>query len=406
MPSSRVPAIAASGCRGFRPDRGFCRRAVDARCVPPAQYPRTPACRQAGLRSRQARRSAPPPRRNRRPGTGLCLPRPRAAGATASPPATRQRGPDRPRGRKVGADRFERPFVDPRPLGKPLGEQFAVVDHEFEAFRGPADLDVEQVLVGPAASLKNCDHPGARHSLGSVHGGAVSMVDVAELGIIPGNRTGPAVVHPEPDTALADLDHCRLLAVDEIRRWLPAEARRRRFAVAGPADPVAGANLDLTGVVQPQVARGVARGPEPARLAVRVGEFDLTTVHAVHAGHGAGVVGGASVGVAMEHDDIAGLVALGIGCFHPGQPLVDQALDHQRLAMKDAFVQEAFAHRLVDVPADQVGGRKHCRAFPLHLREGEPALRRGPSELIRRRLAHPVAQARDRCLQDRPPGRR
>ena len=150
------------------------------------------------------------------------------------------------------------------------------------------------------------------------------------------------------------------------------------------------------GVVQPQVARGVARGSEPARLAVRVDEFDLTTVHAVHAGHGAGVVGGASVGVAMEHDDIAGLIALGIGCLHPGQPLVDQAFDHQRLAMKDAFVQETFAHRLVDVPADQVGGRKHRRAFPFHLRECEPALRRGPSQLIRRRFTHPVAQARDR----------
>ena len=38
-------------------------------------------------------------------------------------------------GRKVCADRLERSLVDPRPLGKPLGEQFSVVDDEFEAFR-------------------------------------------------------------------------------------------------------------------------------------------------------------------------------------------------------------------------------------------------------------------------------
>ena len=88
------------------------------------------------------------------------------------------------------------------------------------------------------------------------------------------------------------------------------------LAVARPADAVAGTQLDPLGVVEAQIARRMARGPEPA-LAVGWGQHDPAVV-VVH--DDANVVRAAAEDVAVEHDCVAGLVAPDVGSLHPGEP--------------------------------------------------------------------------------------
>ena len=166
------------------------------------------------------------------------------------------------------------PFIHFRPHGKALHQPFGIVDHQLEPVRGPAELHVEHLLVGPPAGLQDRDHPGAGQSLGGVHRDAVGMVDMTELGVVPGNRIGSSPVTPELYKTGSDLHDGCLVAVGDVRHRRPAEARRGRPAVAGPADPVPRPDLDLGGVVHAQVARGVARGPERPHPPIRMVQFN------------------------------------------------------------------------------------------------------------------------------------
>ena len=295
---------------------------------------------------------------------------------------------------KVDPQSLQRTVLDPVLRLQALDQSLAVVGQQQERLRDPAELDMEQLEVDPAACIQHRDCPPRRPALCGMNGRAIRVIEMAQLRVAERETELPLPV-AEAHTLVSDLHDLRLAAVDQVRRLWMAAAGAGCLAVARPADPVAGAQLDPLGVVEAQIARRIARGPKAA-FAVRMGQHDPAVV-VTH--DDADVVRAAAEDVAMEHDGIAGLVAPQVGGLHPGEPPIDQAVDGEHAAPQHAFVREPLAHGVVRLPADRVRGGEDQGVRPMLRRQREPAASRLPSKLLRRRLKHPIAQRRNRCAR-------
>ena len=100
---------------------------------------------------------------------------------------------------------------------------------------GATNLHVEGFLGGQVSVLRfhRRDHPVHGAALERVHGRRPGPVDMAQLGIVSGQRQNPAVLQPECDRGFADRRHLRRTAVHQ-----PVPP-----VVAGPAYAVAAAKL-------------------------------------------------------------------------------------------------------------------------------------------------------------------
>ena len=307
------------------------------------------------------------------------------------PPVLRQRrehlGVHRRDRRRVDAERLQRALLDPLPRLQQLDQRLAVVGQQQEVVAHPAEFDMEQLAVR-RAGVQHRDRGSCRSSLRGVDGGAVGMVEMPELRVGARQVELAAVGVAEPHPLVVYADDLGLAPVDEIGR-----AGAGRLAVAGPADPVAGAQLDPLGVADPEIPRGIARGTEAALLPVRMGEHH----HAVlDAGDGADVVPPAPVVIAVERGNVARLVVPDVGGLGTGQAAVDQPVDREHLSVQGALQLQPLAHRLVGLAADRVRGGEQQGVGPLLRRQRKPLPRRLEAELFPGRLADPFAETLDR----------
>ena len=292
---------------------------------------------------------------------------------------------------KVDLQRLQRSVLAPLVCLQALDQRLPVVGQQQERLRDPAELDMEQLAVDPAPGVQHGDRPPRRPALCRMHGRTPGVIEMAELRVGERETELPLPV-AEANTFVSDLQDLRLSAIDQVRRPRMAEAGGARLAVACPADPVAGTQLDPLGVVEAQIVRRIARGPEPA-LAVRMGQHDPA---AVVAHDGADVVRAAAEDVAVEHHGVAGLVALDVGGQRASEPPVDQAVDGERAAPQDAFLREPLAHGLVRLPADRVRGGENQGIRPVLRRQREPPPPRLDAERLPGRLAQPPTRLRHR----------
>ena len=96
-------------------------------------------------------------------------------------------------------------------------QRAAVVGHELGMKAGTADLHVEGLLGGQVGVLRlhRRDHPVHGAALEGVHGRRPGPVDMAQLGIVSGQRQRPAVLQPERNRSVADRRHLRRAAVHQ-----------------------------------------------------------------------------------------------------------------------------------------------------------------------------------------------
>ena len=161
---------------------------------------------------------------------------------------------------KVDPQRLQRPVLAPV-VCHALDQRVAVVGQQQELLRSPAELDMEQLAVGPGARVQHRDRRPRRPALRRMHGRTVSMIQMAQLRVGKREAELPAAL-AEEHPPVADLQDLRLAAIDQVRRPRMPAAAGRCLAVARPADQVAGAQLDPLGVVEAQIARRIARGLE------------------------------------------------------------------------------------------------------------------------------------------------
>ena len=302
---------------------------------------------------------------------------------------------------KVDPQRLQRPLLAPVLRLKALDQRLTVIGQQQERLGDPAELDMEKLGVDPAACVQHGDRPPRRPALCRMHGRAIRVIEMAQLRVAERETELPVCV-AEAHPLVSDLHDLRFAAIDQVRRLGMVAAGEGCLAVARPANPVAGTQLDPLGVVEAQIARRIARGPEPAFAALRMGQHDPAVVVAHD---DADVVRAAAEDVAMEHDGVAGLVAPDVGSQRTGEPPVDQAVDGERAAPQHAFLGQPLAHGVVRLPADRVRGGEDQGVHPMLRRQREPAPPRLDAELLRRRLPHPIAQLRDRRARLRFPGK-
>ena len=135
-----------------------------------------------------------------------------------------------------------------------------------------------------------------------VHRRAVRVVEVAKLRVVASEREPLPVLRSKPYPPLPDRDDIGGVAIDETGRAASSEPRSRGLAVPRPPGPVARADLDVRGVEDAEVARGVSLGPEPPGDADGVRAVNPSRVDARHL---ADIVGPAPVRVAVKHHGIA-----------------------------------------------------------------------------------------------------
>ena len=277
-----------------------------------------------------------------------------------------------------------------------LGERGAVVGQEHEVVRCAAHLDVEQRLVGESGAGERRDDGACSLALRCVHRRAVRMVEVAQLGVGARERERLAVLGAKMHPSRIDGEDLRRVAVHEVGRLGAGEARTRRFAVAGPADALAGADVDRLGVEHAEVARRIARGAEAAGRAVGVGELDFVVADS---GDGADVVAPASVGVAVEHHRVAFGVAPGVGGIGAGQAPVDEARDGEGGAVQRPFQRKSLADGGVNLAAHRMGGGEQRGLGAGIVGEREPDAARGLAKRLAGGLLHPFAESAKRQVR-------
>ena len=223
--------------------------------------------------------------------------------------------------------------------------------------------------------IQHRDHVVPGDPLGRVHRGRIGVGQVPELPVAVAERQGPAVVRPHPDALLRDRQDRRLPAVDEF----PARV------VPGPAHPVPDADPDAGSLVQFQAVADIPRRIDPAPAPVRMGEDHPAPLEARHP---AGVVlpDPVVVQVAVEYRHIPLLPVPDVPRLGPAHPEPHQYFQVQGPALQDALGIEPLAHRVVDLPAQCMGGRQDRGAGTGLGRELQPDLGGAPAEPVERDL--------------------
>ena len=156
---------------------------------------------------------------------------------------------------RLGTHPFKR--VNPLSGGRfqTLAQRPGIVGDELGAVAGTADLDVEALLRGEMGVIRlhHGNHVVHGASLEGMNGRGPGMVEMAELRSVLAERRHPSVLEPERDSASFDRMNLGGVAVDEPETGI----------VPGPADAVAGAQLDRLGTVD---LDGAAPAADPARL--------------------------------------------------------------------------------------------------------------------------------------------
>ena len=285
------------------------------------------------------------------------------------------------------ADGLQRPVAGALAPRERVGERLAVVGQQHEVLRRPAHLHVEQRALVQVFAVEHRDDGARGAPLRGVHRRAPGVVEVAELGIGAGEAEARPVLGREAHPLRPDGEHAGGVAVHQRRR--PG----RGGAVAGPADGVAGAELEGDGVEDPQIARDVARRAEAPRRPVGVGEHHRAVLEA---GDFAVVARAAAVGVAVEGHRVAERVAAKLRGLRAGEAPVDQTLDVEHRPVEHALAREPLADGGVDGTAERMRGGEHQRLRAGLVREREPHRAGRLTQARALGLVHPVSKRAQR----------
>ena len=133
---------------------------------------------------------------------------------THGPAPRTPRGPPRGLG-KVDPQGLQRTVLAPL-VCHALDERVAVVGQQQELFRDPAELDMEQLAVGPDARVQHRDRRPRRPVLRRMHGRTVGMIRMTQLRVGERETELPAAL-AEAHPPVSDLHDLRLAAVDQVR---------------------------------------------------------------------------------------------------------------------------------------------------------------------------------------------